>query len=124
MKVPATVTQEAETPRSYIVNSPGGTIKRNRKGLTLLYPSSPDLSKQGLSSPDSSKQVPRGKRQSSWMFQQLPVQLIQPQRDLGEWSGLPHHLLPPVQCSLEVKLKEMYDFNKEKSNVFCVTTAV
>lgn len=46
MKVPATVTQEAETPRSYIVSSPRGTIRRNRKDLTPLYPSSPDSSKQ------------------------------------------------------------------------------
>ena len=58
MKVPATVTQEAETPRSYIVSSPRGTIRRNRKDLTPLYPSSPDLSKQGPSIPDSSKQIP------------------------------------------------------------------
>lgn len=58
MKVPATVTQEAETPRSYIVSSPRGTIRRNRKDLTPLYPSSPDLSKQGPSFPDSSKQIP------------------------------------------------------------------
>ena len=58
MKVPATVTQEAETPRSYIVSSPRGTIRRNRKDLTPLHPSSPDLSKQGSSSRASSEQVP------------------------------------------------------------------
>ena len=58
MKVPATVTREAETPRSYIVSSPRGTIRRNRKDLTPLHPSSSDLSKQGPSSSASSEQVP------------------------------------------------------------------
>ena len=58
MKVPATVTREAETPRSYIVSSPRGTIRRNRKDLTPLHPSSSDLSKQGPSSRASSEQVP------------------------------------------------------------------
>ena len=38
LKVPAVVTNAAETPRSYIIQTPKGTVRRNRKFLNT-YPS-------------------------------------------------------------------------------------
>ena len=39
LKVPPTITETAETPRSYMVTMPKGMIRRNRKFLTTYSPS-------------------------------------------------------------------------------------
>lgn len=42
LKVPAVVTKAAETPRSYIIQTPKGTVRRNRKFLRTYSPKQVD----------------------------------------------------------------------------------
>ena len=62
LKVPAAVTNAAETPRSYIIQTPEGTVRRNRKFLNTYSPKQVDTEgRMSLESKEAAEILPSAK---------------------------------------------------------------